>query len=452
MQWSCCVFEGTVFARKWNGIAWEDMGSSSSSGMGISEATRADRICTVRDAQNRPTVLYNEGWLYAVTFDGAAWRELPGTAHEGGFGSGTSDAVRPTLVLDANGWPLVFWEQGSPAADIHGSRFDGTAWVGLGVADDTNISNTAGISEEPVAALDTQGRVVLAWDEKIGTEGRKVFVKRWSAGVWEELGGSATGDGVSGAFNSAWRPALALLGNDQPVVVWEDESIVAKVWRDPLWEPLDGAEGDGSIAVGYAPTVVAMDATRLAFAWENPTDDISGVMWTGSTWADLSPGSRDPGILVTSGASTSPQLALDDRGRVVLVWSDEILHASEIHALALEGSGWVEWSSPDMPFGNVSGTTDASTTPVLALDDRRRPMVAWADNSTRNANADIYVRRYNGQRWVEVGEGSASGGGVSNSACTSAHPAIATSSGRVCVAWNECGADAQKVVLRCATW
>jgi len=56
------------------------------------------------------------------------------------------------------------------------------------------------------------------------------------------------------------------------------------------------------------------------------------------------------------------------------------------------------------------------------------PYVAWDDNS--DGDAEIYVRRWNGSSWEEVGSGSASGGGISDNSGDSWSPSAAIAAER----------------------
>jgi hypothetical protein len=50
------------------------------------------------------------------------------------------------------------------------------------------------------------------------------------------------------------------------------------------------------------------------------------------------------------------------------------------------------------------------------------PYIAWEDDG--DGDDEIYVRRWNGSSWEEVGSGSASGGGISNNSGSSRRPAL----------------------------
>ncbi|MEW6200600.1 MAG: hypothetical protein AB1546_01380 [bacterium] len=64
------------------------------------------------------------------------------------------------------------------------------------------------------------------------------------------------------------------------------------------------------------------------------------------------------------------------------------------------------------------------------------PIVAWGDRTS--GNYEIYVKRWNGTSWVEMGTGSASGGGASNNLGYSEYPSIATdSAGNPIIVWDD---------------
>lgn len=59
-------------------------------------------------------------------------------------------------------------------------------------------------------------------------------------------------------------------------------------------------------------------------------------------------------------------------------------------------------------------------------------------------------RRFDGVNWVEVGTGSASGGGISNSGNQSFAPSLSVIDDRACISWHEAnGGGVEQVWLRC---
>ncbi len=83
----------------------------------------------------------------------------------------------------------------------------------------------------------------------------------------------------------------------------------------------------------------------------------------------------------------------------------------------------------------ISGRSAQDASPSLTIDASGNHVVAWSDN--RNGNSEIFVSRYAGGGWNELGK-SASAGGVSQSLTPSSHPQIIHSaSGQPIVAWLE---------------
>jgi len=75
------------------------------------------------------------------------------------------------------------------------------------------------------------------------------------------------------------------------------------------------------------------------------------------------------------------------------------------------------------------------------------PYVAWLDNS--DGEYEIYVRRWNGSSWKEVGSGSASGGGISDNNSGSVAPAVAIApDGTSYVAWSDYGGGDAEIYVR----
>jgi hypothetical protein len=72
--------------------------------------------------------------------------------------------------------------------------------------------------------------------------------------------------------------------------------------------------------------------------------------------------------------------------------------------------------------------------------------VAWEDDS--GGDREIYVRRWNGSSWEEVGSGSASGGGISDSGGYSYDPSLAVADGTPYVAWYDYNGGDYEIYVR----
>jgi hypothetical protein len=116
-------------------------------------------------------------------------------------------------------------------------------------------------------------------------------------------------------------------------------------------------------------------------------------------------------------------------GRAIPVWSGLNDSSWGINHLqrARYGSG---------TGGGISRNRGSSELPSMKIDAFGNPVVAWCDDTS--GNRGIYVLRWNGSAWVEVGTGSASGGGISNNVGDSSWPSLALdASGYPIVVWND---------------
>jgi Concanavalin A-like lectin/glucanases superfamily/Bacterial Ig-like domain (group 1)/IPT/TIG domain/Fibronectin type III domain len=337
-------------------------------------------------------------------------------------------------------WTVVDWLDYAASASVAG------------------VSNTlAGDSRAPSLAVSRVGDPSVAWAEGGATP--EIHLRRWDGAAWSELGGSATGAGVSNTLGASTAPQLALLGVD-PVVAWQDDTsgadeVYLRRWDGMAWVELAGSGSGGGLsntaASSTAPALAIDAAGAITVAW---SEDVAGAQqiylrrWDGMTWAELGGSATSDGVSGTAGDSTQPALALTAAGDPVLAWLDTTSGGADVYLRRWDGMAWVELGG-----SATSGGVSASTGLVHALDlDVTRaglPCVAWADD--QSGAREIYLRQWDGMAWVELG-GSASLGGVSDSGAPSRLPAMRLDEGgRPLVAWQE-EAAGQPVQVFLARW
>jgi hypothetical protein len=97
--------------------------------------------------------------------------------------------------------------------------------------------------------------------------------------------------------------------------------------------------------------------------------------------------------------------------------------------------------------GGISNNDGESRYLSLAIAPDGKVYIAWHDDS--GGDPEIYVRRWNGSNWAEVGGGSASGGGISNNSGESSRPSIAIASdGAPYVAWEDNSSGDSEIYVR----
>lgn len=312
-----------IHVRRWNGSQWDDLGAAGPENIvnaGLDPVMGSDEPIIAMDSSWNPVVAWSGvvGFgsfdIYLRKWTGTAWMELGSS----GSGGGLSDtpggfSKQPALAIDAGGNPVVAWSEYGEgtiggSSDIKLRRWSGGSWIELGgSATLGGLSSNPGGSVQPSLALDAAGKPIVAWQDD-----SKIYLRRWNGILWEELGGSATGWGISGTAGG-YLPALALDATGNPVLAWETATpeIVVKKWVDGVWVGLGGS------VPGFA-AAIAVDALDRVTVTRNYAGEVYARTWSGQSWTSL--GSA------VSATPASPSkfaaLALDGGGNPVVAWEE----------------------------------------------------------------------------------------------------------------------------------
>jgi hypothetical protein len=285
-----------------------------------------------------------------------------------------------------------------------GLALQGPTWTGLGNSDGNGgISNTPVSSLDVCMALDPDGFPVVAWYES-GNLGLNVFLRRWEGTSWIELNGSGSGAGLSGSGNHfAYRPDVAV-------------------------------SSTGVIYVTYQKSVTQ--------GWQ-----VMVLRWNGAVWESLA-GSASVGISNSAVGAIGPRIAVDPSGHPWVTWQHQTNGGDEIYLRRWNGSAWVEVGGSASAGGISNSPQRLSTEPALVLDASGAPYVTWTERRAGTFLRDVYLRKWNGTAWIELG-GSATGLGISmrEDADSEVRDLAVDSTGRVSILW-ECGTVRHEVYLR----
>jgi hypothetical protein len=394
------------------------------------------------------------------------WEEIGvGSATGRGISNDLYSSYNPSLAVGPDGEPIVAWENWGGQSgrwEIHVRRWNGSAWVemGAGSASGGGISHASGDSVNASLAVGPDGLPVVAWQDNSSGQ-REIYVRRWNGSAWVELGaGSASGDGISHTSDQAEQPALAIGSNGLPVVAWADygsgnSEIYVRQWNGSTWQEVGvGSASGGGISQTEGPShepaiAIGLDNAPVV-VWENyflwsGRGEIYVRRWTGLVWSEMAGSASGGGISDTANEwSSSPSVAIDLNSAAVVTWNE--WNAStyvRTYARRWNGLAWVEMGGSASASG-IGG--DSSSTSSVAIGPDNAPVVAWED---RTNGYEIYVRRWSGSAWVEVGQGSASDGGISNDSRTSQSPVLAIGrNGNPIVAWANNSDDDAEIYLR----
>ena len=143
------------------------------------------------------------------------------------------------------------------------------------------ISDSTGSSTYPSLAINSSGNPVVAWVE-VTSGNSEIFLKQWNGTSWEELGGSASGGGISNNSSPSRSPSLAITSSDNLIIAWHDgdlgdDEVYLKQWNGTSWEELGGSASDGgvhnSIGIAYSPSVAVNNSGYPVVAYSATAGD-----------------------------------------------------------------------------------------------------------------------------------------------------------------------------------
>ena len=201
---------------------------------------------------------------------------------------------------------------------------------------EVNASLTPGISTDPHIIAEADGTLDLVWlDTTSGSERPDIFFARSGDGgkSWTKAVDVSNTPGVSKS------PCISLGPKNSLYVAWIDDSE-------------DRARPDVYYAYSYNH---------------------------GASWTKPRNLSRTPGV------SSEPTIACDQNYLIHVAWLDSSSGSERPDVYYLQGSE-DQWSQPR----NVSNTAGVSRSPAIAVNDKNRIFLTWADTTRTKSIWDIY--------------------------------------------------------------
>lgn len=408
--------------------AWLEVGIGSATGEGISNGfdnSENPSLVAVSTSEiyvawvNR--LVSGMGEIIVKWWDGSAWAGLGGSDDGDGIsGNPATDSSNPSIAVDENDLPYVAWQNqpyfqsdGTVPNEIYIRRWwQGPvtySWDEMGndSASDSGISNTPGDSSNPSLAIYSNEVVYVAWQEHYtGTieNNDEIYVRGWDGSSWEELDGSASGQGISNNSSDSRNPATDIYSFSSTThylyVVWEN------------------GFGENNSEIYIKRCVV----TQNSYDWQQ----------VGSGSANAG------GISNTTGGSEEPAIAIDPFTNDIYVAWQEKPQGSDyeiyVRRWQLSTNIWSELSG-SASGGGISNNSGDSQHPSIFFSNGSL-YVVWSDNSSGN-EGEIYIKRWSNGTWDDLG-GFAQGGGISNNSSASLYPAISITGNLVpYVAWQD---------------
>ncbi|MFO7544062.1 MAG: Ig-like domain-containing protein [Trueperaceae bacterium] len=169
-------------------------------------------------------------------------------------------------------------------------------------------------------------------------------------------------------------------------------------WSLPAWLILGEDPVSSSVNSTFIYwSMLALDADGYPVLASNEEQAPQGRVrrWNGTEWLDLPP------VVDAGGSSLITALQVDPDGRPVVTWQGHLdaTYAWNVYVSRFEGGAWSLVG--DGLMVNPSYYPDASD---LVLDADGHPVVVWSEKSSPgNSASDLYVKRWNGVAWDQLG-------------------------------------------------
>ncbi len=343
------------------------------------------------------------------------WVEIAGSATGGGVSQHGDVAGCDRVAVDAQGRVYFVWaDASSGAGQIYLRRFDGS-WgalagsdVGSGISQNAAIPSGTNETCLGAIAFDASDAPYLAW-QHVASSNQPIYVRYWDGAIWRDLGGSGSGNGISGTGDS-WWPSM-IVDDTGPVVAFERQTNgLVRRWSGSWVGVGDAGDAPGLSDVtgeSYVASLGRDGQGRLLAAWTAVASSdyaIRAARFEAGAWTRLG------GDVGTSATHYQPALLVARGDAVYVAWNDDDALTANVRVAKLDGTSWVTLPNPG-PSGSRAS---------LAIDSSNLPVLVWAQLDALGQN--IHGARWNGSTWDSL-DGAA--GSISNAVLPAELPSVA---------------------------
>ena len=266
------IDSGHVRVFKWNGTAWEQLGSdidgeSPQDRFGISVSLSSDGTILAAGAIYNDGIANNSGHVRVFRLNGTAWEQLGGTIN----GEGNGDEFGTSVSLSSDGTILAAGSSKFNEQDgyIKVFRWNETAWEQIGNTIGNEIVSSIGIS----VSLSSDGTILAAgasFDDRNGENSGRVQVFKWNGTAWKQLGsdidGEAAEDRLGASVSLSSDGTILAVGARRNDGNGENSGRVQVFkWNGTAWKQLgDNIDGESAGDSSGKSVSLSSDGTILA--------------------------------------------------------------------------------------------------------------------------------------------------------------------------------------------
>ena len=251
---------------------------------------------------------------------------------------------------------------------------------------------------EQTSIANVGGVPYVVWDEPTSSGKYQIRVKRLDPSGWTSVGGSLNADTNHNAFYEDIGDV-----NGVPYVVWGEDAgtgnfqLRVKRLDNGSWTSVGGVLNVVGTADTRYPTIANVGGVPfVAFTEEDGLGryQVHVRRFDGASWSDVGGGSLNISATESAGAPFMATVA----GIPYVAWSEDNGTAAQLRVKRLDGSAWALVGGSL----NLSATHDAEAATVA--DVGGLPYVGWSESDP--AHSQLYVKRFDGSAWQQVGTGS----------------------------------------------
>ena len=260
-----------------------------------------------------------------------------------------------------------------------------------------------GASEGPVAAMGNRANGLVVWAQSVGRE-RRIFKGEYRDGKWQAPSDMIA---VSPAGGSAGKPKVALAGNGDAAIVWEQveqgrSRILLAERRQGVWKLPKSTADSLSLGSKYAwEAEVAMNELGdTVVVWSQESASGAHAIYKSEyrhgKWQHPS-GLADSISPAQGGDALRPKVAINDAGATLVVWEQAIDGVNRIFKSEFRDHKWRHPADHNDHLSPKGENTRGAYQPLVAIDAAGAALIAW--KQAQGNKERIYLSEYRGGRW-----------------------------------------------------
>ena len=177
-------------------------------------------------------------------------------------------------------------------------------------------------------------------------------------------------------------------------------------------------------------------ASGPVVAWIDRASGVANAFvrqYSGGQWLPPAAGSANGGGVSASATDIADLSLATDGSKFAVAWTQTVAGIGQIYLREFAAGAWQQLAG-SASAGGVSNTAGNSTSPTLAYSNGSL-FAAWQDATS--GHSEIYAAQFNGTSWLPAGTGAANGGGVSHTQGSATRPQLASGGGKLELLWTD---------------